>query len=101
MKLQPLFSVLSEPIRYLGLTVDEAGVIVAGLFCGVFLMSGQYSIVGFFTIGLGILGCFALRKYKKLYGKLRFKSVLVAYGVLLPPSRKSFPQQRIGAEGGR
>ncbi len=95
---QRLYWSVSRPLRWLGLTLDEWGVLCAGLFPGLFFLNSQKIIIGLVLIISSIALCYAFKKFKKLSEYFLLKSYLLSKGLLPPPS-KQFPNmlnKRIG-----
>jgi hypothetical protein len=84
-KVQRLYWALSQPLRYLGITLDEWAVLFVGLVPGMFFINGQELKKGLIFLAIGIFGCMALKKYKKLSEHFLIKSFLVAHKILPAP----------------
>jgi hypothetical protein len=95
---QRLYWSVSRPLRWLGLTLDEWGILCAGLFPGLFMVNSQKVVIGLLLIVSGIVVCYAFKKFKKVSEYFLLKSYLLSKELLPPPS-KQFPNmlnKRVG-----
>lgn len=82
-----LYQYLSEPLRLLGLTLDECGVVVATSVFGLLCESSFFQLGSY---GLGGLLFYGLRKFKKRGGVSTMKAFLYWHGFWPAPS-SAFP----------
>ena len=95
---QRLYWSVSRPLRWLGLTLDEWGIVLGGISPGFIMVNSQEIVMGLFFIFGGIILCYAFKKFKKVSEYFLLKSYLLSKGLFPPPS-KQFPHmlnQRIG-----
>jgi len=95
---QRLYWSVSKPLRWLGLTLDEWGVLCAGLFPGLFMVNSQNVVTGLVFILSGIVVCYVFKKFKKVSEYFLLKSYLLSKGMLPAPS-KQYPHmlnKRVG-----
>lgn len=86
---QTLYWSLSKPLKYMGLTLDEWGVTLLGIIPGIILLNSGVLKLGFSFFILGIVSCYAFKKFKKLSENFLLKSFLVAKNIMPPP--KNYP----------
>ena len=88
-----LYRYLSEPLRILGLTLDECGVIISASVLGLLADSAVFQLGSY---GIGGALFFGLRKFKKMGGVSDMKAFLYWHGFWPKPS-STFPSayQRI------
>lgn len=79
-----LYLHMSEPIRFLGLTIAELILGLIGLF-GMLFNSGNLLLGTFFLIG-GWGSIVVLRQFKKYKLGVNIRSLLTWYGIVPPPS---------------
>jgi hypothetical protein len=91
MKGQRLYWAVSQPLRWLGMSIDEWGVMLIGFVPGIFLLNGQNGKFGLCCMIAGFFSCYLLKKFKKLHEYFLLKSYLLAKGVLPKPS-KGYPK---------
>lgn len=83
---QSLYWSLSRPLKYMGLTLDEWGVLMIGLLPGLILLNSEAQLkLGFLLIGCGIVLCYSFKKFKKLSEHFLLKSYLVSKGLVSAP----------------
>lgn len=82
---QRLYWSLSKPLKYMGLTVDEWGVILVGIIPGIILLNSTYLKLGMTLIIGGVMLCYSFKKYKRLSQNFKIKSWLIAKGLLKAP----------------
>ena len=95
---QRLYWSISRPLKYMGLTIDEMLVTIAGIGMGVyFLMDTSLRLSAFFFIGTLTL-CWFMKKWKRVSANFKLKSFLVAKNIL--PAPKNYPKmlnkERVG-----
>ncbi|KJV69774.1 Uncharacterised protein [Orientia tsutsugamushi] len=82
MQNQKLCWALSRPLKYMGLSIDEWGVVLAP---GIVLLNSRHAKLGLaFMVG-GIALCYCFKKFKKVSENFLLKSFLVAKGLLPAP----------------
>ena len=86
---QQLYWSLSRPLKYMGLTLDEWGVLLLGGIPGIVFLNSANSRLGLSFIIFGIMLCYAFKKFKKLSEYFLLRSYLVAKGIL--PAPKGYP----------
>ncbi|WP_341756985.1 MULTISPECIES: hypothetical protein [unclassified Candidatus Tisiphia] len=94
---QTLYWSLSRPLKYMGLTIDEWGVLLLGGIPGLIFLNSANATLGLSFIIIGIILCYGFKKFKKLSEYFLLKSYLVAKGIL--PAPKGYPallNKRIG-----
>ncbi|MEI8321201.1 MAG: hypothetical protein WCG05_04240 [Alphaproteobacteria bacterium] len=79
-----IYQFMSEPVRFLGLTVGELILGVGGFFMAL-LNTGKFSLQGFF-LGGGIGSIIFLRQLKKQKIGTNVRSFLTHYGIFPVPS---------------
>ncbi|WP_371222313.1 hypothetical protein ACA351_10420 [Orientia tsutsugamushi] len=85
MQNQKLCWALSRPLKYMGLSIDEWGVVLAGVAPGIVLLNSRHAKLGLaFMVG-GIALCYCFKKFKKVSENFLLKSFLVAKGLLPAP----------------
>ena len=89
-KEQRLYWSVSLPLRWLGLTLDEWGVLLGGVIPGLFIVNNKPSITGLGSIIGGFVLCYFLKKFKKISEFFLIKSWLLSRGYISPPS-KGYP----------
>lgn len=82
-----LYKFLSEPIRLLGLTLDELTIGVTSVGMGIFSSVFYWQMISYLAGGFGI---FALKKFKKMGAGKDLRAFLYWQG-LWPHPHKSFP----------
>lgn len=82
---QPLYWSLSRPLKYMGLTLDEWGVLLLGGIPGLIFLNSANAKLGLSLIFVGIGLCYGFKKFKKLSEHFLLKSFLVAKDMLPPP----------------
>ena len=82
---QTLYWSLSRPLRYMGLTLDEWGVIMLGIVPGIVLFNSGNAKLGLLCTISGIALCYAFKKFKKVSEYFLLKSFLVAKKLLPAP----------------
>jgi hypothetical protein len=94
---QPLYWALSRPLKYMGLSLDEWGVLLLGGIPGLICINSAKGKWGLILIGTGIGLCYGFKKFKTLSANFLLKSFLVAKGLAAAP--KSYPKllkKRVG-----
>ena len=89
-KEQRLYWSVSRPLRWLGLTLDEWGVLLGGVIPGLFIVNDSQSSVGLVSIVGGFVLCYFFKKFKKISEFFLIKSWLVSRGYMSAPS-KGYP----------
>tara|TARA_A100000171_G_C2129589_1_gene145792 strand:+ start:1205 stop:1504 length:300 start_codon:yes stop_codon:yes gene_type:complete len=82
-----LYKFLSEPIRLLGLTIDELLLVVVSMATGLLSSLMFWQLTSYLAGGLGL---FALKKFKKMGAGKDLRAFLYWHGVW-PRPHKSFP----------
>ncbi|KJV52265.1 hypothetical protein OTSGILL_1664 [Orientia tsutsugamushi str. Gilliam] len=68
MQNQKLCWALSRPLKYMGLSIDEWGVVLAGVAPGIVLLNSRHAKLGLaFMVG-GIALCYCFKKFKEGIG---------------------------------
>lgn len=94
---QKLYWSLSKPLRYMGLTLDEWGVVLVGLVPGIILLNSGSAKLGLVSIVIGIALCYVFKKFKKVSEYFLLKSFLVAKKWLpAPPSYPGLLGRKVG-----
>ena len=83
---QRLFWSVSNPLKYMGLTLDEWGVTLIGIIPGIYFLNSGFIKYGFVFFMGGITLCWLFKKYKRLSQSFKPKSFLVAKGLLKAPA---------------
>ena len=86
---QRLYWSLSKPLRYMGLTLDEWGVVLLGIVPGIILLNSGSTKLGLVCMISGIAWCYVFKKFKKVSEYFLLKSFLVAKKWL--PAPLSYP----------
>lgn len=86
---QRLYWSLSKPLKYMGLTLDEWGVVLLGIVPGIILLNSGSAKFGLVCMVSGIAWCYAFKKFKKVSRYFLLKSFLVAKKWL--PAPLSYP----------
>ena len=79
-----IYKYMNEPIRVVGLTLDELGLAGASLFGFMHSMESTFWMFVFLSVGFG--GLFALKSWKKKQKGLALKSFLYWFGLWRKPS---------------
>ena len=90
-KEQRLYWAISRPLRWLGLTIDEWVVLLAGVIPGLFILNDDQSSIGIMMIVGGFMLCYFVKKFKKISEFFLIKSWLLSRGYISKPS-KNYPQ---------
>lgn len=94
---QQLYWSLSRPLKYMGLTIDEWGVLLLGGIPGIIFLNSANVKIGLSLIVVGIMLCYSFKKFKRLSEYFLLRSYLVAKGIL--PAPKGYPsllKKRVG-----
>ena len=86
---QRLYWSLSKPLRYMGLTLDEWGVVLLGIVPGIILLNSGSAKLGLICMMSSIIWCYIFKKFKKVSEYFLLKSFLVAKKWL--PAPLSYP----------
>lgn len=78
---QRLFWSIGRPLKYMGLTLDEWGVTLAGIIPGIVMINSGMVRLGLLSFLVGIILCYAFKKFKGVSEHFRLVSFLVALGV--------------------
>jgi len=89
-KEQRLYWSVSLPLRWLGLTLDEWGVLFGGVIPGLFILNDNQSSMGLVSVAGGFVLCYFLKKFKKISEFFLIKSWLLSREYIAPPS-KGYP----------
>ena len=95
---QRLYWAFAQPLRWLGLTIDEWAIVFVGVLPGLFLLNSQHAVLGLVFIMGGIVLCYLCKKFKKVSEYFLVKSYLLSKGWLPTPS-KQYPNmlnKRVG-----
>ncbi|KJV53296.1 hypothetical protein OTSGILL_0852 [Orientia tsutsugamushi str. Gilliam] len=85
MQNQKLCWALSRPLKYMGLSIDEWGVVLAGVAPGIVLLNSRHAKLGLAFYGWRNCSMLLLKKFKKVSENFLLKSFLVAKGLLPAP----------------
>ncbi|KJV56114.1 hypothetical protein OCHUTO_0577 [Orientia chuto str. Dubai] len=83
--MQKLYWSLSRPLKYIGLSIDEWSVVLAGGIPGIVLLNSSHIKLGLLSIVTGAILCYSFKKFKKVSEYFLLKSFLVAKGLLPKP----------------
>lgn len=78
---QRLFWSIGRPLKYMGLTLDEWVVTLAGIIPGIIMINSGMARLGLISFLVGIILCYMFKKFKGVSEHFRLVSFLVALGV--------------------
>ncbi|WP_108884005.1 hypothetical protein [Orientia tsutsugamushi] len=90
MQNQKLCWALSRPLKYMGLSIDEWVVVLAGVAPGIVLLNSRHAKLGLAFMVRGIALCYCFKKFKNVSENFLLKSFLVAKVVL--PASLGYPR---------
>ncbi|SPR08736.1 hypothetical protein [Orientia tsutsugamushi] len=85
MQNQKLCCALSRPLKYMGLSIYELVVVLAGVAPGIVLLNSRHAKLDLAFMVEGIALCYCFKKFKKVSENFLLKSFLVAEGLLPAP----------------
>ena len=85
---QRLYSSLSKPLAYLGMTLDEWAVLFVGFVPGIFLVAHELFSLGLVLMAVGFMMCYILKTIKNLTKFFLVKSWLLSKDLISPPSKQ-------------